>query len=154
MGGKVKILIPKIFLRLSTSFKIIFRQEILTALWWKALRGEVTEANFTTSACLFTFYWQNYFLPSASDTRFMFSFHKCRMSREFCRQWTRSWHKNHTMQVLSPSEGSLFEIVVACGAIIDSSSNPACPKNPKCHKNMNHKTHKTKNQIPDTLIQK
>ena len=51
MGEKVKILIPKIFVRLLTTFKIIFRQETLTTLQWKALEGEVTETNFKTSAC-------------------------------------------------------------------------------------------------------
>ena len=69
------------------------------------------------------------------------------------------------MQVLSPSEGSLFEIVVACGEIIDSSSNPACPKNPKWHKNMNHFVHfeviiheledkKSNTRQPNTKIKK
>ena len=54
------ILISKVFQRLFNSFHAIFRQEISTALPWK----------FKTSACLFTFYQGNIFLPTADNQTF------------------------------------------------------------------------------------
>ena len=49
-GEKVKILIPKVFLRLLNLFEIIFRQETSTALQWKTAGAKVTEGNLKTSA--------------------------------------------------------------------------------------------------------
>ena len=53
--------------------------------------AEVTEVNFKTSACFFTFYRPN-------TECFLFSLQKCRMSREFCCLFTESWPDSHEFQ--------------------------------------------------------
>ena len=50
------ILISKFFQRVLNSFEAIFRRETSTAL----VAGEVTEAYFKISACLFSFIGRNY----------------------------------------------------------------------------------------------
>ena len=52
---------------------------------------EVTEANFKTSACLFTFYLRNdFFCLQLTTKRLTFLLLKCGMSRKFCCLFTGS----------------------------------------------------------------
>ena len=70
-GEKFMISIPKVFLRLLNSFKVIFRQETSTALQRKSQK----QINFKTSACLFTFYrWKFFFVYSQQPNIFCFHF--------------------------------------------------------------------------------
>ena len=63
--GKVMILLSTVFRRLLNSFNVIFRQETLTAL-----KRKTHKLISRHSTCLFTFYRQNIFLPTANDQKF------------------------------------------------------------------------------------
>ena len=89
-GEKVKVLIPKVFLRLiihSRSFSV----EKLELPYSGSYRSEFQDK------CLFVYFLTlvKFFGLRPMTKSFTFLFHKCKISREFCRLSSGSWHKNH-----------------------------------------------------------
>ena len=73
---------------------------------------EVTEANFKTSACLFTFYRHKYFLPLADNRTFYIFVSQLVQNKQEILLLV-DWKLARESQVLGAHAGSLFEILIS-----------------------------------------
>ena len=83
-----------------------------TAPQWKTMGVEVTEANFKTSACLFTFYRHKYFLPLADNRTFYIFVSQLVQNKQEILLLV-DWKLARESQVLGAHAGSLFEILIS-----------------------------------------